>query len=167
MRLLLLAAALDSRVEIPGYELAGKGDFRVLEPVLTEYGNGMDDDTLIKCGAMIEWLYAQVERRSVRLNHYARLGKAPENKVTPELAGLQGSGLHPLMVFIDEAQELFTSPHGKTAGSTSPSGFVRATVGSAKTSPATGLPSPLMADAWPAPAPGSSLHRSRGGTYPP
>ena len=45
-------------------------------------------------------------RRSKRIEYYARLGKAPENKVTPELASLKGSGLHPLVAFIDEIQEL-------------------------------------------------------------
>jgi len=118
LRLLVLAAALDPRCEIRCYELAGKGDYRPLEPVLAEYGNGMGDDTLSKCAAMIEWLYAEVQRRSLRVDHYARLGKAPENKVTPELASLPGSGLHPLVVVIDEAQELFTSPYGKEAGVT-------------------------------------------------
>jgi S-DNA-T family DNA segregation ATPase FtsK/SpoIIIE len=116
VRLLILAAALDPRCEIRGYELAGKGDYRPLEPVLAEYGNGMDDQTLARCAAMIDWLYAEVQRRSLRVDHYARLGKAPENKTTPELASLPGSGLHPLVVFIDEAQELFTSPYGKEAG---------------------------------------------------
>ena len=38
-----------------------------------------------------------------------------ENKVTPELASLKGSGLHPLVVFVDEIQELFQSKFGKAA----------------------------------------------------
>ncbi len=42
---------------------------------------------------------------------------APENKVTPELAALKGSGLHPLVVFVDEIQELFLfGKTGKAAG---------------------------------------------------
>ena len=36
--------------------------------------------------------------------------------MTPELASLKGSGLHPLVAFIDEVQELMTSKHGKVAG---------------------------------------------------
>jgi S-DNA-T family DNA segregation ATPase FtsK/SpoIIIE len=81
--------------------------------VLTEYGNGFDDDTLARCAAMFDWLYDECERRAKRIAHYARLGKAPENKVTPELASLKGSGLHPLVVFVDEIQELFLSRFGK------------------------------------------------------
>ncbi|HEX5115112.1 MAG TPA: cell division protein FtsK [Pseudonocardiaceae bacterium] len=116
LRVLVLAAALDPRVELRGYELKGVGDFAVLRPVLSEYGNGFDDDTLAACADMIDWLYAECQRRSKRIAHYASVGKAPENKVTPELASLKGSGLHPLVVFIDEIQELILSPFGRKAG---------------------------------------------------
>jgi DNA segregation ATPase FtsK/SpoIIIE, S-DNA-T family len=115
LRLKVLAAALDARVELRGYELKGVGDFAVVEPVCAEYGNGFDDDTLARCAAMFEWLYAECERRAKRIARYAGLGKAPENKVTPELASLKESGLHPLVVFVDEIQELFLSAYGKKA----------------------------------------------------
>jgi DNA segregation ATPase FtsK/SpoIIIE, S-DNA-T family len=117
MRLLVLAAALDIRVELRGYELKGVGDFKALEPVCAEYGNGNDDDTLTACADMFTWLYSEGQKRSRRIAHYYELGKAPENKVTPELAALPGSGLHPLVVFVDEIQELFLfGKTGKTAG---------------------------------------------------
>ncbi|MEV6811813.1 cell division protein FtsK [Micromonospora sp. NPDC051296] len=116
LRDLVLAAALDPRTEIRGYELKGVGDFAVLEPVMAEYGNGFDDDTLARCFGFIEWLYEECRRRSKRIEHYARMGKAPENKVTPELASLKGSGLHPLVAWFDELQELMTSKYGKDAG---------------------------------------------------
>lgn len=117
LRLAVLAAALDPRAELRIYELKGVGDFKVLEPVCTEYGNGFDDETKARCAAMFAWLYKECERRSKRIAHYAALGKAPENKVTPELASLKGSGLHPLIVAVDEIQELFLdAKHGKEAG---------------------------------------------------
>jgi len=116
LRDLVLGASLDARSEIRGYELKGVGDFAVLEPVMAEYGNGFDDETLARCFAFIEWLYEEARRRSKRIEHYARLGKAPENKVTPELASLKGSGLHPLVAWFDELQELMTSKYGKEAG---------------------------------------------------
>jgi DNA segregation ATPase FtsK/SpoIIIE, S-DNA-T family len=116
LRDLLLAAGCDPRVEIRGYELKGVGDFAVLAPLMAEYGNGFDDDTLAACMAFIEWLYEECRRRSKRIAHYAKLGKAPENKVTPELASLKGSGLHPLVAWFDELQELMTSKHGREAG---------------------------------------------------
>ena len=116
LRNLLLAAALDARTEIRGYELKGVGDFAVLEPVMAEYGNGFDEETLARAFAFIEWLYEECRRRSKRIEHYARLGKAPENKVTPELASLKDSGLHPLIAWFDELQELMMSKFGKEAG---------------------------------------------------
>ncbi|MCO6010566.1 hypothetical protein NE236_36970 [Actinoallomurus purpureus] len=116
LRLLALAAALDPRVELRIYEMKGVGDFKPLAPVCAEYGNGFDDDTLAACAKLIDWLYEECQRRSKRIDHYAELGKAPENKVTPELASLKGSGLHPLVVCLDELQELMLSPHGKRAG---------------------------------------------------
>jgi DNA segregation ATPase FtsK/SpoIIIE, S-DNA-T family len=117
LRLLVLAAALDVRVELRGYELKGVGDFKALAPVCTEYGNGNDDDTLTACAHMFDWLYAEGQKRSKRIEHYYDLGKAPENKVTAELAALPGSGLHPLVVFVDEIQELFLfGKTGKAAG---------------------------------------------------
>jgi S-DNA-T family DNA segregation ATPase FtsK/SpoIIIE len=117
MRLLVLAAALCPIVEMRGYELKGVGDFKAAEPVCAEYGNGNDDDTLTACAAMFDWLYGEGQKRSKRIEHYYDLGKAPENKVTPELAALPGSGLHPLVVFVDEIQELFLfGKTGKQAG---------------------------------------------------
>lgn len=117
LRGLVLAAALDPRAEIRGYELKGVGDFKHLEPVCAEYGNGFDDATIERCAALFDWLYAECQRRAKRIDHYAAAGKAPENKVTPELASLSGSGLHPLVAFVDEVQELFRHPKfGKAAG---------------------------------------------------
>jgi S-DNA-T family DNA segregation ATPase FtsK/SpoIIIE len=119
LRLLVLAAALDTRVEIRGYEMKGTGDFAPVAPVCAEYASGNDDDTLKACADMFGWLYGEGQRRAKRIKHYAELGKAPENKVTPELAALPGSGLHPLVVFADEIQELFTFGRiGKDAGET-------------------------------------------------
>jgi S-DNA-T family DNA segregation ATPase FtsK/SpoIIIE len=119
LRLLALAAALDIRAELRGYELKGTGDFKPLEPVCAEYGSGNDDETLTAAADMFAWLYGEGQRRSKRIQHYADLGKAPENKVTPELAALEGSGLHPLVVFVDEFQELaLFGKTGKAAGET-------------------------------------------------
>jgi S-DNA-T family DNA segregation ATPase FtsK/SpoIIIE len=119
MRLIVLAAALDVRVELRGYELKGVGDFAQVGPVCTEYGNGNDDETLQACADMFDWLYGEGQKRAKRIAHYASIGKAPENKVTPELASLPGSGLHPLIVFVDEIQELFLfGKTGKKAGET-------------------------------------------------
>jgi S-DNA-T family DNA segregation ATPase FtsK/SpoIIIE len=119
LRIVVLTAALDPRVELRGYELKGVGDYKVLEPVHTEYGNGFDDDTIRRAGELLEWLYQECQRRSKRIEFYAAQGRCPENKVTPELASLKGSGLHPLLVWFDEVQELMQhKAYGKRAGET-------------------------------------------------
>jgi DNA segregation ATPase FtsK/SpoIIIE, S-DNA-T family len=117
LRQLVFAAALDPRAEIRGYELKGVGDFKPVAEVCTEYGNGFDDETIERCAAMFDWLYEECQRRAKQIDKYATAGKAPENKVTSELASLKGSGLHPLVAFVDEVQELFRHPKfGKPAG---------------------------------------------------
>jgi len=110
MRVLVLAAALDARVELRGYELKGTGDYDMVEPLCAEYGSGADDDTALRALGMLEWLYAECQRRGPVVKAMAKAGKAPENKVTPELASAKGLGLHPVLAFIDEAQELFGHP---------------------------------------------------------
>nr|BFE78536.1 hypothetical protein GCM10020093_011370 [Planobispora longispora] len=118
LRLLVLAASLDPRAELRGYEFKGVADFQVVEPVCAEYGNGQDDETIGKAAALIRWLYhSECKQRAAKIAHYHALGMAPENKVTPELAARKGSGLHPLVVFLNEAQELFQhKDHGSEAG---------------------------------------------------
>lgn len=108
LRLLVLAASLDPRAELRGYSFKGVGDFRVVEPVCAEYGDGQDDQTIGRAAALIKWLYhTECQQRAAKIAHYHALGMAPENKVTPELAARKGSGLHPLVVFLSEVQELF------------------------------------------------------------
>ncbi|MFF4619213.1 hypothetical protein [Nonomuraea jabiensis] len=64
--------------------------------------------TLGKAAALIKWLYhTECQQRAAKIAHYHAVGMAPENKVTPELASREGTGLHPLVVFLNEAQELF------------------------------------------------------------
>jgi S-DNA-T family DNA segregation ATPase FtsK/SpoIIIE len=117
LRLLLLAAALDPRVELRGYELKGSGDLDALEPVCTEYGSGADDDTCEAALALLRHLYKECLRRGPVIKQMAKAGKAPENKVTPELAGMKSLGLHPLVAFIDECQNLFShKQYGDVAG---------------------------------------------------
>ncbi|MEO3876670.1 cell division protein FtsK [Nonomuraea sp. B12E4] len=118
LRLLVLAASLDPRAELRGYEFKGVGDFNVVEPVCAEYGNGQDDATIGRAAALVKWLYhSECQQRAAKIAHFHALGMAPENKVTPELAARKGSGLHPLVVFLNEAQELFQhKDYGSEAG---------------------------------------------------
>lgn len=117
LRELVVAGALDPRVELRGYEFKGVGDCELLSPVHTEYGNGFDDETIAAAAALLEWAYDECERRSKRIKFYVAKGMCPENKVTPELASLKGSGLHPVIVWFDEVQQLFQhAKYGKRAG---------------------------------------------------
>lgn len=117
LRLPLLAASLDPTAELMGYELKGTGDLDMLEPVCTRFGSGADDDTIEQSLDMLRFLRAECVRRGAVIKRMAKAGKAPENKVTRELANMPGLGLHPLVAFIDECQELFSHPEfGKEAG---------------------------------------------------
>lgn len=116
LRLPMLAAALDRRAELWVFELKGTGDLEPLAKVATRYGSGPDDDTIEQALIGLRDLRKELARRAAVI---AGLPKAdcPENKVTPDLASKRSLRLHPLVVAVDECQELFTHPqHGKEAG---------------------------------------------------
>jgi S-DNA-T family DNA segregation ATPase FtsK/SpoIIIE len=113
-----LACSLDARVELRLFELKGTGDLDPLEPLCTDFASGADDETAEAAARAVQWAYQECGRRGKLIKHYAKLGRAPENKVTPELANA-GVGLNPVLLVIDEAQELFTHPEfGDAAGVT-------------------------------------------------
>ncbi|HSV68441.1 MAG TPA: FtsK/SpoIIIE domain-containing protein [Mycobacteriales bacterium] len=116
LRVLLLAAALDPTAELRIFELKGSGDLSPLEPVCHRYASGPDDTTIEHTMTTLREVYAELERRAKTISGLPR-EICPENKVTRELADRRRLGLHPLVVGIDECQELFTHPvHGKEAG---------------------------------------------------
>ena len=51
-------------------------------------------------------MYAELDRRAGVIDGLPR-HQAPEFKVTPELAARKDLGLHPMVIAIDECQELF------------------------------------------------------------
>ena len=117
LRLPLLAAALDPTAELIGYELKGTGDLDMLEPICAKFGSGADDDTVEEALEMLRWLRTECVRRGTVIKRMAKAGKAPENKVTRELANMPDLGLHPVVAFIDECQELYShGEFGKEAG---------------------------------------------------
>jgi S-DNA-T family DNA segregation ATPase FtsK/SpoIIIE len=109
MRLLLLAAALDTRAELHVYDLKGTGDFSVLEPVAYRYRAGDDDDDIAYALADLRELHADLRRRAKVIRDLPR-DKCPENKVTPELAGIKHLRLHPVVLGVDECQRWFEHP---------------------------------------------------------
>lgn len=119
LRVLLLAIALDVRAEMRVFELKGTGDLESLGKVAHHYGSGPDDGTVEATLESLREVYKDLEKRAATITRLARENKAlvPENKVTPDVAGRRDLGLHPLVVAVDECQELFSHPEfGKEAG---------------------------------------------------
>ncbi len=115
LRVALLAAALDPYVEEQVFELKGTGDLQPLALVASRYASGNDDDTVEEVLAALRWLRKECGTRATIIKGLPR-AVCPENKVTPELARRKGSGLHLLVVAVDEVQELFSHPeYGKEA----------------------------------------------------
>ncbi|MEU0569294.1 hypothetical protein ABZ297_28510 [Nonomuraea sp. NPDC005983] len=109
-RALALMAALDPTVEFRIAEFKGTADFGDFDEhgLCSEYYCGVDDEALEGGARIIAWGLAEAERRGRRIKKYRREGRAPEGKVTPELAAA-GVGLHPVVILIDEAHELLVN----------------------------------------------------------
>ncbi|WP_158842915.1 FtsK/SpoIIIE domain-containing protein [Saccharothrix deserti] len=116
LRVLLLALALDPRVEMRVFELKGTGDLSPLEKVAHHYASGADDATIASCVESLREVYGELERRAKTISKLPK-DICPENKVTPQLAANRKLGLWPLAFAVDECQEAFSHPtYGKEAG---------------------------------------------------
>ncbi|MER7131339.1 hypothetical protein [Streptosporangium saharense] len=111
-RALALGAALDHTTEFKIAEFKGTGDFTDFYEagLCSEYYCGVDDEALEGGARIIAWGLAEAEKRGKRIKKFREKGLAPEGKVTPELAAMPGSGLHPVVIIIDEAHELLPDP---------------------------------------------------------
>lgn len=116
LRILLLAAAMDPTAELHTWEFKGTGDFSSFEPISHSYGSGPGDDATVEgCLDALTYVYGELDRRARVINGLPK-DICPENKVTPALAAKRSLGLHPLVMTIDECQEVFTHErHGKKA----------------------------------------------------
>lgn len=115
VKLPVLAAGLDERAEVWAFELKGTGDLSFAEAYATRYASGFDDEEIEAALKALRDLRAECKRR-VRIIKGLPKDLCPENKVTSDLASRKDLGLHPLVVAIDECQELFTHPEfGKEA----------------------------------------------------
>ena len=116
-RSLVTMFLLDPTVEMKIAEYKGTGDFLDMEPLCSTYVCGLSDEDMATGLGILNWGLAEAERRGKRIKEAYLRGEAPERKVTPELAAKPGSGLHPIVIVIDEAHELFgDSTVGKEAG---------------------------------------------------
>ena len=116
LRIPLLAAALDPTAELRIFELKGSGDLGALEQVAHHYGSGPGDETIEACIESLREVYADLTRRASTISALPK-DLAPENKVIAALARKRALRLHPVIVAVDECQELFSHPdYGKEAG---------------------------------------------------
>jgi DNA segregation ATPase FtsK/SpoIIIE, S-DNA-T family len=116
LRVPLLAAALDPRAELWCFELKGTGDLEAIGQVSARYASGGGDDVIEHALLALRDLREQCNRRAATIKQLPK-HLCPENKITPQLAANPHLGLRPLVVAIDECQELFTHPDlGKEAG---------------------------------------------------
>jgi S-DNA-T family DNA segregation ATPase FtsK/SpoIIIE len=106
-RTLAIAAALDPRTELLIAEFKGTADFGDLAPFASVYACGVDDEALGIGEQIVDWALDECERRGKRIKAARERGDAPLGKVTPELASKPGSGLHPVVIVLDEVHELF------------------------------------------------------------
>jgi len=118
MRVLILAAVLDALAQLRVFELKGTGDLSMIANSCHHYGSGADQDTLDACMVSLREI-VQVELIG-RAKTIQRLPRelCPENKVTPQLSARRELGLHPIVIAIDECQELFTNAEHKDEAAT-------------------------------------------------
>jgi|GEM_PF-630587 len=116
VRTILLAAALDPTAEIWAYNLKGTSDLDCAQHVAGRYATGMEDETVLEVLHMFRDLREEIGRRATVFRRIPR-ADAPDGKVTRRLANARALGLHPLVVIVDECQNLFShSLYGKEAG---------------------------------------------------
>lgn len=115
-RTLALGAAHDPTVELKICEFKGTADFGDLAHLCSTYACGVDDAAFEAGMGILAWGLQEAKARGKRIARARERGEAPLGKVTPELARRPGSGLHPVVIIIDEAHELFGDPEvGKMA----------------------------------------------------
>jgi S-DNA-T family DNA segregation ATPase FtsK/SpoIIIE len=113
---LLLGATLDPLAEVHVAEFKGAPDLQAFEQIARTYASGPSDDVLEHAMGVLTYGVRELERRAKVLSGLPR-EHAPESKVTPELARRRSLGLHPLVIGLDEVQELFSDPtYGAEAG---------------------------------------------------
>jgi S-DNA-T family DNA segregation ATPase FtsK/SpoIIIE len=107
-RTLATIALLDPTAELKIAEFKGVGDFLDFAPFCSTYVVGVDDEAFQAGRDIIAWALAEAERRGKRVFEAKKRGEAPLGKVTPELSARKGSGLHPVLILLDEIHELFS-----------------------------------------------------------
>ncbi|WP_426566340.1 cell division protein FtsK [Angustibacter sp. McL0619] len=113
LRLLLLAASLDPRVELHVYDLKGGGDALPLAAVAHRHRVGDEPEDIDYLRADLRELHTNMRARYKTIRSLPH-EVCPESKVTDALASRRELGLHPVLLAMDECQIAFEHPeHGK------------------------------------------------------
>lgn len=105
LRALALWLALDPTVEFVIGDLKGVGDWRMFDGLASVLIQGPTDEHVIAVTEMVEAAVEEMERRLVALEQ-----SGATDGVTRDMARAPGSGFHPLVVIVDEAQVAFMCP---------------------------------------------------------
>jgi S-DNA-T family DNA segregation ATPase FtsK/SpoIIIE len=111
LRDLVLGASLDPTVEVHANELKGTADLKCVERLSHRYASGpADPQTLDEVMVSLREVHGYL---TTRANTIAGLPVSicKDRKVTRVLADRRELGLHPVLLVIDEVQELFESDH--------------------------------------------------------
>lgn len=115
VRVLASAAALDPTVQLRLWSLK-QNDFAALERVSHTFGYGLTDDVIEACLADLHAVKAEIVRRTQVLSAQPK-EDCPDGKLTRELANRRDLGLCPIVMVVDECQNLFShETHGAEAG---------------------------------------------------
>jgi DNA segregation ATPase FtsK/SpoIIIE, S-DNA-T family len=106
LRLLALALALDVTVELHIADLKGDGDWRMFADRAATLIEGSSSQRCEETVTMLEWAADEVRRRYDRKADAGLVGAIPR-----ELSRQEGSGFHPIWVFVDEVQIMYAEPH--------------------------------------------------------
>lgn len=114
---LALGVALDPTAQLWVYELKGSGDLGSVKPVAHRYVSGDDDEDVEATIKGLRSAIAEMRKRKKFVQGLAVEEVPDGRKVSRELAArYPAQGLDPMVVIVDEAQELFThEEHGKEA----------------------------------------------------
>lgn len=105
LRALALWLAHDITVEIRMADLKGLGDWRCMDGIATILIEGPTDENVIATTLMLEDMVAEMERRAEVLKR-----SGTSEGITRELARKPGSGFHPIVAIVDEAQVAYMCP---------------------------------------------------------
>jgi DNA segregation ATPase FtsK/SpoIIIE, S-DNA-T family len=115
LRVLACAAALDPLAELWVHELKGSGDLDPLEKVAHRFVSGIDDGSIAYAAESLRVLRREIEKRAERLKALPR-ELCPDKRVTRDIARRRQLRLWPVVVIVDEVQNLMLHPqYGKSA----------------------------------------------------